>query len=386
MKIIHTSDWHLGHTLYDHDRTEEQLDMLGQMSGLASDIQPDLFLLCGDVFHVSQPSAAIQTVFAEALLALHEACPEMTIVITAGNHDSPSRHEVFKRPWKSMNVHMIGSLSRECPEDHIIEIPGKGFAAAVPYCNERNLPDGFYQNLLDIIAERNHEGLPVVMSAHTTVSGCDASGHDRASDFSVGGIDGVNISEFGSGYDYLALGHIHKPQFIGGDGKVRYCGTPLPVSFDETYGHSVTIVELDAHGAAPRTDTVEIGNLWPVVTLPSEGFATWDEAKGLLAAFPDYLKAYVRLNVAVEDFLPPDAFAEAVQLAEDKACRFCCINTRRMVETGSGAKEMSVSEFREESPLKIAERYAADNGIEFDEELQMIFGEVLKIIEEESGE
>ena len=69
MKIIHTSDWHLGHTLYDHDRTEEQLDMLGQMSGLASDIQPDLFLLCGDVFHVSQPSAAIQTVFAEALLA-----------------------------------------------------------------------------------------------------------------------------------------------------------------------------------------------------------------------------------------------------------------------------------------------------------------------------
>ena len=62
MKIIHTSDWHLGHTLYDHDRTEEQLDMLGQMSGLASDIQPDLFLLCGDIKDFIAPKERCLTI------------------------------------------------------------------------------------------------------------------------------------------------------------------------------------------------------------------------------------------------------------------------------------------------------------------------------------
>ena len=88
MKILHTSDWHLGHTLYSFDRTEEHKAMLKQIIDIVSKHQPDVFLLCGDVYHTPQPSAAVQTLLSDALVDIHNAHPEMTIVMTAGNHDS----------------------------------------------------------------------------------------------------------------------------------------------------------------------------------------------------------------------------------------------------------------------------------------------------------
>lgn len=387
MRILHTSDWHLGHMIYGYDRTEEQAAMLEAMCGIASEYKPDLFVLSGDVFHVSQPSAAVQTMFTNAVSALRHACPDMVIVITAGNHDSASRHEVFRTPWKTLGVHMTGNISKENIEDHVIELPGKGYVAAIPYCSDRNMPEGFYQSVLDHISERNQDNLPVIMTAHTTVSGCDTTGHEGMKELVVGGIDGLELSDLGTGYDYLALGHIHRPQYIsGGEGRVRYSGPPLPVSFDEAYGHSVTIVDIASHGDRPKITCVEVENPCPMVTLPSEGFATWDEAKTLLSEFPADIKAYIRLNVEAEDYLQPDAFAVAQSLTDGKACRFCHINTRRKTVSGSVRKEMSIEEFKEESPVKIAERYAEDNGISFDEELHMMFDEVLKIIEEESRE
>ena len=82
MKILHTSDWHLGHTLYNYDRTEEQMVMLLQMVDIVKKHKPDVFLLCGDVYHTAQPSAAVQTMFTEALVGIRDANPDMTIVVT----------------------------------------------------------------------------------------------------------------------------------------------------------------------------------------------------------------------------------------------------------------------------------------------------------------
>ena len=206
MKILHTSDWHLGHTLYNYDRTEEQMVMLLQMVNIVKEQKPDVFLLCGDVYHTPQPSAAVQTMFTNALVEIHEANPNMMIIITAGNHDSASRHEVFRTPWKTLGVHMTGNISKENIEDHVIELPGKGYVAAIPYCSDRNMPEGFYQSVLDHISERNQDSLPVIMTAHTTVSGCDTTGHEGMNELVVGGIDGLALSDLGTGYDYLALG------------------------------------------------------------------------------------------------------------------------------------------------------------------------------------
>ena len=385
MKILHTSDWHLGHVLYGYDRTEEQQAMLEQMAGIVEQQKPDVFLLCGDVFHTSQPSNAVQTMLSEGLVKIHEACPQMVIVMTAGNHDSGSKHEIFRTPWRALNVYAIGRLEKEKPEEHIIEVPGKGYIIAVPYVNEMNLPEGFFQQLLDKVAERNSEGLPVVMTAHTTVKGCDFKGHDQATEYMVGGIDSIELEQMGEGYDYLALGHIHHEQYVhSGKHNVRYCGTPLPVSFDETFSHSVSWVEIGKHGETPVVIEMEIVNPRPLVTLPSEGFASWEEAKDLLKKFPDDNPAYIRLNVEIKDFLPVEAQADAVGLIEGKQCRFCHINAKRKTASQSEAKVLTVQEFQAEKPIEVARQYAEYKDFDFDEEMTEMFNEVLNSVADDA--
>lgn len=384
MKILHTSDWHLGHTLYNYDRTEEQMAMLLQMVDIVREEKPDVFLLCGDVYHTPQPSASVQTMFTNALVEIHDANPDMIIVITAGNHDSGTKHDIFRTPWKALKVYTIGSVDANNKEDLIIEIPGQGYVIAVPYVNERNMPDGFFQDLLDIVAERNKANLPVLMTAHTTVSGCDFTGHENASEYVVGGIDSHSLEDMGTGYDYLALGHIHHAQFVrGGNHRVRYSGTPIPVSFDENYQHSVSIVELNKHGEEPVVKEIEIQTHRPLVTLPKDGVATWKDAKDLLEGFPNDIEAYIRLNVEVDNYLPVEANAEALLLTEGKKCRFCVINTHRLKKDSREAKVMSVQEFKTEKPIDIAERYAEDIGVEFDDDMKELFNETLALLKEE---
>ena len=385
MKILHTSDWHLGHTLYNYDRTEEQLAMLEQMVSIVEEQKPDVFLLCGDVYHTPQPSAAVQTMLSDGLVRIHEANPQMKIVMTAGNHDSGTKHEIFQTPWKALKVYAIGQLEKEDLDEHIIEVSGKGWIVAVPYANERNIPEGFFQQLLDRVAEKNAEDLPVVMTAHTTVKGCDFTGHDHATEYTVGGIDSLELEEMGEGYDYLALGHIHHGQFVhSGKHNVRYSGTPLPVGFDENFTHSVSIVEIDKHGEIPAVREIDIRNPHPLVTLPTDGLATWEEAKELLSKFPNDIPAYIRLNVEIEDFLPVEANAEAASLTEGKQCRFCCINAKRKTVSQNDVKVLTVQEFQSEKPIEIARRYAEYEGISFDDEMQTMFNEVMDMVADES--
>lgn len=384
MKILHTSDWHLGHTLYNYDRTEEQMVMLLQMVNIMKEEQPDVFLLCGDVYHTPQPSAAVQTMFTNALVQIRDANPGMTIVITAGNHDSGSKHDIFRTPWKALKVYTVGTIDANQKEELVVEVPGKGYIIAVPYVNERNMPKGFFQELLDIVEERNADNLPVVMMAHTTVRGCDFAGHDNASEYAVGGIDSYNLDEMGTGYDYLALGHIHHGQYIhSGKHNVRYCGTPIPVSFDERYMHSVSIVEIAEHGERPTVKEIEINPHRPLVTLPAEGVATWEDAKELLENYPNDIDAYIRLNVEVDDFLPVEANAEAQMICEEKKCKFCVINSQRLKRSRREAKIMSVQEFKTENPIGIAERYAEDLGKTFDSEMKELFNEALAALKDE---
>lgn len=381
MKILHTSDWHLGHILYNYDRTEEQRKMLEQMADIVRTEQPDVFMLCGDVYHSSQPSASVQRMFTEALVEIHNAYPPITIVITAGNHDSGTKHEIFRTPWKALKVHTVGHLDREHIEEHIITVPGKGLILAIPYVYERNIPEGLFEQMLDAAKQRNSEGLPIVMMAHTTVKGCDYTGHDHATEYVVGGIDSLDVEQMGEGYDYLALGHIHHGQFVHtGHHNVRYCGSPLPISFDETFAHSVSLVEIGQHGDRPQVTEIEIRNPHPLVTLPTQGLATWEEAKTLLRNFPNDNPAYIRLNVETDDFLPAEANAEANALTAGKQCRFCYINAIRKAEQRQDDRALTVQELQTEAPIDIARRYAEYIGVTFDDEMKEMFDEALDMV------
>ena len=126
MKILHTSDWHLGHTLYNYDRTVEQQAFLRQLTRIVTEEQPDAMVVSGDIYHYSSPAAATQKMYTDAMLNIHQACPEMTIVVTAGNHDSSSKLEIDSNLWQHFGLNVVGNIERTAEEvnldKHIIEI------------------------------------------------------------------------------------------------------------------------------------------------------------------------------------------------------------------------------------------------------------------------
>ena len=392
MKILHTSDWHLGHLLYNHDRTEEQQSMLDQMVEIVKEEQPDVFILAGDVYDTSQPSAAAQTMFNKIIIRLHDTHPGMTIVATAGNHDSGSKHEIFRTPWEYLNVHTIGNLDKENPSSHIIEIPKIGFVIAVPYAHERFLRDGVFQQLIDEVANRNTARLPVILCAHTSITGANFTGHENATGKNIGGIDAVNVNIIGNGYDYLALGHIHKPQFIHtGKHNVRYSGTPIAISFDENNEHTITLLEIHQHGEILTEKNfrfIPIHNPHPLTTIPEEGFAAWENIKESLKNFPDDAPDYIRLNIKAGDVRKTEAYREGENIVSGKQCKILFINIEK-AQDGNGSQsqtQLTVEELQQISPIEIARLYAKDTGKVFDEDMEQLFNETLQILNEEERE
>ena len=392
MKILHTSDWHIGHMLYGHDRTEEQQSMLDQMVKIVAQERPDVFILAGDVYDTSQPSAAAQTMFNKTIIRLHDTHPDMTIVATAGNHDSGSKHEIFRTPWEYLNVHTIGNLNKENPSSHIIEIPEKGFVIAVPYTHERFLRDGLFQQLIDEVASRNTTKLPVILTAHTSIVGANFSGHENATEKNIGGIDSVDVNNIGNGYDYLALGHIHKPQFIHtGKHNVRYSGTPIAISFDEVKEHTVTLLEIHQYGETLTESNfrfIPIHNPHPLTTIPEEGFAAWEHIKESLRNFPDDAPNYIRLNIKAGDIRKTEAFTEGNNIVNGKKCEILFINIERATDGNENHSrtQLTVEELQQISPIEIARLYAKDTGKVFDEDMEQLFIETLQILNEEERE
>lgn len=402
MKILHTSDWHLGATLYGHDRSVDQAYMLHQIADIVSAEQPDAVLVSGDVFDNGTPTAASQAMLAEGLMnILDRGKGDMRVILTSGNHDSPSRHVANSTVYERVRVHTVGS-SRITSEsavadlynELVITLPGKGVVVAVPYINERNLPKEFYKLLLEEVKINNTAGLPVVMMAHLTVADSLFTGHDSSDDRIVGGIESVTLEGLGEGYDYLALGHIHCPQqWTHGKATVRYCGTPCAVSFSEEYEHSVTIAEVAAGNCEVRTVPLVANH--PLVTIGGAAGLSEDELKAALvrecSADGDFSippGAYLRFNLALEEGqLYPDTFA-ADHLAD--ACRtcgvvFCNLNPVRAVATsGVGEiRQLTVNEMRNMSPEALVEEYAAKRGCVWTAELQALLAEATARAENE---
>lgn len=397
MKIIHTSDWHLGQVLFNHDRREEQLFALEQMEAYVRELRPDAFVVSGDVYHSSMPSASTQKMYTDAVLAIRRACPQTVVVVTGGNHDSASKLEIDRELWGEVGVHVLGRLQYSDASQvdygkHIIEVPGKGYIAAVPHVYPQNFPpaeegasrqEAFFGRLLAEVAGRNPARLPVVLMAHLTVVNTDVTGHNRFWG-GIGNIEDTPLETFGDGYDYLALGHIHREQTLRGcGGRARYCGSPVAVSFDEEYDHSVSLVEVE-RGREVRLTKLPVANLHPLVTFPVEP-APFDAAVEMLRKASFGYEPYVRLNVLAADGLPADCHERARDAAAVSGCRFC---TFKITDRPDGAErpayaDMTPDELKEMSPLDIAGQYLAGQGVDFAGYEDMMKDAIRRLEEEE---
>lgn len=382
MKIIHTSDWHLGHIFYGYDREQEQTAVMETLRRIIENEQPDALIISGDIYHSSQPPAWAQRLFASTIAAMKKSAPDMAVIATAGNHDSPSRHEIFRDVWLELGVHTIGTTGIAGSSDFfdklIIDLP-QLFVAAVPFVHRRILQDGIFKMLADEISRRNTNNRPVIAMAHTAVQSCNFKGQENDGEIIVGGEELLPLEIFGNGWDYIALGHIHHPQSIyGSANKICYSGSILPVSFDEDFDHSVAIVEIDAHGCKPHIRRVTIPSPIKVLSLPQQGFASWDIALQELRKLESDKPCYVRLNVINDNTVPADADSIAAEIAKEKKLLFCSINHPPVEHTKLSAKNghMSIEEFKTMSPLEVAKLHAEINGIDFGE-IEDMFNEVL---------
>ncbi len=280
MKILHTADWHIGKKLYGRQRFAEHGEFLRWLLGALVREEIDGLIVAGDIFDTSNPSEQSRRLYTEFLAEAQQHCD--WIVVTGGNHDSPSVLDGSKELLAHLNVHVLGKKC-ENREDELIEVKnGSGevsaYVAAVPYLRDRDLRqseageteqvkekklrDGIkahYDELADIIeARRKDDSIPAIAVGHLYAAGCSAENEgDGVRDLYVGGLGHVSAETFSPVYDYVALGHIHVPQIVGKKESIRYCGSPIPMGYGEA-GQQKQVVVIEFSEAKSKAMNIEI--------------------------------------------------------------------------------------------------------------------------------
>ncbi|PVV07823.1 MAG: exonuclease sbcCD subunit D [gamma proteobacterium symbiont of Ctena orbiculata] len=258
MKILHTSDWHIGRSLYGRKRYEEFDAFLTWLAETIQENSIDALLVAGDVFDTSAPSNRAQELYYRFLCRV-AASSCRHVVVVAGNHDSPSFLNAPKELLKALDVYVIGS-STESPEDEVLVLRNERNApemivCAVPYLRdrdirvaeagesvedkERKLIDGIRNHYATVaaLAEQKRDALevvtPIVAMGHLFTAGGKTVDGDGVRELYVGSLAHVTAGIFPTSFDYLALGHLHVPQKVNGSETIRYSGSPLPMGFGE---------------------------------------------------------------------------------------------------------------------------------------------------------
>lgn len=344
MKIIHISDLHIGQRLYmQYNRSEEMAHFFSQLTVLCQKERPDALLVSGDVFHSSTLSAQVRNEFNNYFVDLHHACPAMPVVIISGNHDSASHLQAESRIWRLGNVTLVGEAPSPNAESldvnrYMVRLE-TGYIVTMPFHNGSRID--VLNKIFDAISAENSDNKPVVLMSHLAVEGMDATGHDE-----IGMIQTVGQDQLGSGYDYAALGHIHKPQTIGhreDDNNydvtyqtpvVRYSGSALHVSSDEAYPHTISIVEIDRHGGNVRIRQERINELLHFYTLPEDGssFTDQNDVEEAVRNFAASRDGYFRLRIDSSLNLAPEFDSKVRDIIEN--CSHDVRYNPRIVWTG----------------------------------------------------
>lgn len=284
MRILHTSDWHIGRALYGRKRYEEFESFLSWLTETIQQNEVDALLVAGDIFDTSAPSNRAQELYYRFLCRVAASSCRHVVVI-AGNHDSPSFLNAPKELLKALDVHVVGN-SAEDPEDEVLilcdeqEAP-EMIVCAVPYLRDRDirvaeggesiedkgrkLIEGIRTHYATVVtsAEQKREELgvniPIVGMGHLFTAGGQTVMDDGVRPLYVGSLAHVSAGIFPDSLNYLALGHLHVPQKVNGSEVMRYSGSPLPMGFGEAKQQkSVCLVEFQSLTAAVQLIDVPV--------------------------------------------------------------------------------------------------------------------------------
>ncbi len=282
MRVLHTSDWHIGRTLYGRKRYEEFEAFLTWLATTIQQNEIDALLVAGDVFDTSAPSNRAQELYYRFLCRV-AASSCRHIVVVAGNHDSPSFLNAPKELLKALDVHVVGS-STASPEDEVLVLRNERDApelivCAVPYLRdrdirvaeagesvedkERKLIEGIRTHYAAVaaLAEQKREELgvdiPIVGTGHLFTAGGQTVDGDGVRELYVGSLAHVTAGIFPACFNYLALGHLHVPQKVNGSETIRYSGSPLPMGFGEAKQQK-SVCQVEFHSTAASVQLIDV--------------------------------------------------------------------------------------------------------------------------------
>ena len=415
IRILHTADWHLGQTFFGYDRTEEHGVFLNWLAEEIRQKEIDALIIAGDVFDVSNPSAASQSMYYQFIYRVTAENPYLQIVIVAGNHDSAARLEAPLPLLQAMRTEVRGVVRKleggEIDYDHLtVELKNrKGevelLCMAVPFLRQGDYPavqtegnpyaEGvreLYAQLLQRLWKRRTENQAILAIGHLQATGSEIAEKDYSERTVIGGLECVSPEAFSEQIAYTALGHIHKAQRVSGRENVRYAGSPIPMSFAEKhYHHGVVMVTFDG-GCAVDIERLECPKLIPLLSVPNGEPVSPEAILEALKELPETeaVAPYLEVKVLLEE--PEPMLRQEIEDAlADKNYRLARIVSTYRTETGNTTKENENWKrgLQEMSPLQIAQSaFEKIYQVEMPVELTGLFEEAYLAVtrKEEEGE
>lgn len=406
IRILHTADWHLGQTFFGYDRTQEHEHFLDWLAGVLTKNKIDVLIVAGDVFDVSNPSAASQRMFYRFIHRVTTENPRLQLVVVAGNHDSAARLESPLPLLQEMRTEIKGIVRKQNGkidyEHLLVELKNaagevEALCLAVPFLRQGDYPvvetegnpyaEGvkeLYARLLKYALKKRTDGQALVAVGHLLATGSEIAEKDHSERIIVGGLESVSPESFPEQIVYTALGHIHKAQRVSGRENIRYAGSPLPMSFAEKhYHHGVVKVTLD-EGWAVEIEKLEYTPLVRLLSIPATEAAAPDEVLDELRGLElpeDEPMPYLEVKVKLSE--PEPMLRQQVEeILEGKPVRLArIVSFYRQAAEGSVEEETLTAGLQEMNPLQIVKAtFENSYQTEMPEELVNLFQEACRTI------
>jgi exonuclease SbcD len=407
MKILHTSDWHLGHSLKGFDRLFEHHCFLDWLLGQIRLQDIDVLMVTGDIFDNANPSAASQKQLYRFLQAAREAAPHLRVVLIAGNHDSPGRLEAPSPLLDLFETTVIGQTCRnadgEIDLDALI-VPlhdrnnvRRAWCLAVPFLRPGDVPrvesdgdnylagvEALYQQALQKVLLNRIAGEAILAMGHCHLDG-GAVSQESERRIVVGGLESMSAAMFDNHIAYAALGHLHLPQSVGGRDWVRYSGSPLPMSFSELdYAHQVVCIELGGEQVT-SIQSLLVPRAVDLLRVPSKPAPLLEAMKALESlpitdlTIPEERWPYLEVRLLF-DAPEPGARAAIESVLIDKQVRLAGIDVSYQRGSGSGnhTSDLALGDLSQLQPEDVLQRhYQSQYGADVPAELLQAFQTLL---------
>lgn len=397
MKILHTADWHLGHRLHEQSQLEEQNLFLAWIEKYIIDQKIDVLLISGDVFDTGVPSTQSLQVYYDFLMKLKNTSCQ-SIIITGGNHDSPGTLNAPKEILNALSIQVVGKATENI-EDEVFEIDVNGekvIIGAVPYLRDGDIRRAVAGETFDELTDKYKTALinhyaksaeqcqlinttkaPVIAMGHLFATGGTIS--DSEQNIYVGTLGHIGAEDFPTYFDYIALGHLHRPQIIGGNAKVRYSGSPHILSFSEiNYDKKVIILTVENNKIAEVKEDV--------VPRFREFYRLQGTVEECIAMFPDVvsnsygLTPWVEIALNEQNNINTDELKAEVEKYDFDVLKIALNNPRRT----KGIEELlqETESIKELLPTEVFKLKCEEMDFDLDEnpEIWDAFNEILQSV------